>query len=162
MDLCSRLYYAQGQGFMENLSINRKITPGKFYRLRFSLARISGITGLRLDPIDFPGIVVVGSILLYRELTQMPIWNSDAFPRFHNLSLEGTAILLENLPQWKIFAYGPDPQIVLPWKNEWKQYTDLALEVRLTTHVDLTDLLPLLRLSDNLEAAASPLPIEPR
>lgn len=160
IDLGARLYYAQGSGFQENLSINRKITPGKFYRLRFSLSQIAGITGLRLDPVDFPGIITIDSILLFRELTFTPLWNSDAFPRFDGLTLDGTATLLESLAQWKILAYGPDPQILIPWKEEWTQYRDLALEVRMSTQLDLRDLLPLLKPpAPHVEVA--PLTIEP-
>lgn len=161
IDLCTRLYYSQESGFKENFSINRKITPGKFYKLRFSLSQISGITGLRLDPIDFPGIVTIDSILLFRELTLTPLWNSEAFPRFDGLALEGTAILLDHLPQWKVFAYGPDPQILIPWQEEWKHFRDLTLEVRLSAQLDLTDLLPLLKLPDTQQTVPA-LPTEPR
>jgi hypothetical protein len=155
IDLRARLYYSLQDGFREDLTIDRKITPGQFYRLKFSLTNIQGITGLRFDPIDFPGIVTVESILLVRELTMTPLWNSDAFPRFHQLELGGTALLLENLPRWKIFAFGPDPQITIPWKEEWRHFSDLALEVRLSTQTDLVDLLPLLKTPDTAPAAQS-------
>lgn len=112
-----QIYWENKKGYSEDNSSSVSINSDGDFNI-YDVSIPSKVTGqLRLDPVNFPGIVEIKSLELYEEENNKEIHTSlknwSAENNFEGLSLGSSGLLLNTRETFKFLAVNKDPQLML-------------------------------------------------
>jgi glycosyltransferase involved in cell wall biosynthesis len=128
-----QVYWGNEKGYSEENSSSVNLnSDGEFHTYEVSIP--TKVTGqLRLDPVNFPGIVEIKSLELYEEEnnkeTHILLKNYSAENNFEGLSRRNNGLLINTRETVKFFAVNKDPQFILEGIPVIKTEQPLSLRI---------------------------------
>jgi hypothetical protein len=113
-------------GYSQETSLMQRMKAGTWNTLVFELPEGEGRGALRIDPMEEPGFVELGDILISSQSSGDLLWCVPASSGDRNLVADGTAAVLPSETGSLLISFGDDPQLIV------SAPTDLVGPLRLT------------------------------
>ena len=106
----AQAFWPGDRGYEEGASSKMLLRANDWQKIRFEI-RPGGPPGLiRLDPLDRPALIEIGSLAI--SLEGQPLWTLTGDEHRSGM-VRGTALRLAGKPLMTIFSFGGDPQLLL-------------------------------------------------
>jgi hypothetical protein len=130
---------------------------GQWQKVILELPRgIEGST-LRLDPVDRPAVLDIGSIALSHAFDRKELWRCRPQEAGDCIVVAGTAKVVPGESSLRIFSYGPDPWIFVTVPKQVPRREPLVFECWIRLHADFSQIAALI----DLQTGIDPLPGSP-
>lgn len=146
-----QVYYPEGGSFSEAASETRALETGRWQKVTLELTQgIEGST-LRLDPVDRPAVIDIGSIALSHAFDRRELWRCRPQEAGDCIVVSGTAKVMPGESSLRVFSYGLDPWIFVTVPKHVPRGEPLVIECWIRLHADFAQIAALIDLQTGIE-----------
>jgi hypothetical protein len=109
-----QLFWLTDQGWSHENSVRSNVEAGRHLQLVFEIPAEAVVHGLRFDPMNCPGIVVIHSLKVWLlENENQVLWSGTDRSLLQQLRPGGDSLVDEDAAEFRVVSLGEDPQLYL-------------------------------------------------